>query len=108
MLERIWSGWRARATSAPIAWRLSRSAELVHTASSSRASRRRDAHRAPRRSGCFGILNIYPYTAGHLLVLPYREVADLADLTAAETGELWATVTDAVDRPFGWRMRPTV
>ena len=44
----------------------------------------------------FGILNIHPYTAGHLLVLPYREVPDLADLTAAETGELWSTVTDAV------------
>ena len=44
----------------------------------------------------FAILNIHPYTTGHLLVLPYREVPDLADLTAEETAELWATVTDAV------------
>ena len=31
-----------------------------------------------------------------LLVLPYREVAELEDLTPAEHAELWATVTDAV------------
>ena len=29
-------------------------------------------------------------------MLPYREVANLEDLDAAETTELWATVTDAV------------
>jgi ATP adenylyltransferase len=29
-------------------------------------------------------------------VLPYREVADLEDLDADETAELWSTVTDAV------------
>ena len=47
---------------------------------------------------CFAILNAFPYTTGHLLVLPYREVADLEDLDADETAELWATVTDAVRR----------
>lgn len=34
------------------------------------------------------LLNMYPYNAGHLLVLPYREVADLSDLTTAERNEL--------------------
>jgi ATP adenylyltransferase len=50
-------------------------------------------HRGPT---CFAILNAFPYTSGHLMVLPYREVADLEDLTEQETTELWATVTDAV------------
>lgn len=49
-----------------------------------------------RGSEVFAIANIHPYTSGHLLVLPYREVADLTDLTATETAELWATVTEAV------------
>ncbi len=31
-----------------------------------------------------------------MLVLPYREVADLEDLDPAEAAELWGTVTDAV------------
>lgn len=50
-------------------------------------------HRGPL---CFAIMNAYPYGTGHVLVLPYREVAELEALTAAETVELWATVTDAV------------
>jgi ATP adenylyltransferase len=49
-----------------------------------------------RGETCFALLNNFPYTVGHTLVLPYREVADLEDLTASETAELWATVTDAV------------
>lgn len=45
---------------------------------------------------CFVILNAFPYGTGHLLVLPYREVANLEDLEPDETTELWGTVTDAV------------
>ena len=44
----------------------------------------------------FAIMNAFPYTSGHLLVVPYREVAELENLSQDETSELWATVTDAV------------
>jgi len=44
----------------------------------------------------FAIMNRFPYTTGHVLVLPYREVPDLTDLTAEESIEMWATVTDAL------------
>jgi len=45
---------------------------------------------------CFALLNIYPYTAGHLMVLPNRAVADLEDLTDEEHLELWSAVRAAV------------
>ncbi len=45
---------------------------------------------------CFALLNAYPYTSGHLLVLPRRAVARLDGLTPVESAELWATVRDAV------------
>ena len=34
------------------------------------------------------ILNRFPYNAGHLLAVPFRAVADLRDLTAAERADL--------------------
>lgn len=53
---------------------------------------------APRRSDddglivhrgktCYVVLNLYPYNPGHLLVCPYRHVADFTDLTDTERHE---------------------
>jgi len=44
----------------------------------------------------FAILNAYPYSTGHLMVVPYRAVAELDALTPDESTELWATVTAGV------------
>ena len=45
----------------------------------------------------FAVLNLYPYNPGHLLVCPYRHVADYTDLTVDETVEL-ARFTQAAMR----------
>jgi len=37
---------------------------------------------------CFVVLNAYPYNAGHLMVVPYRQVAGLESLTDEESLEL--------------------
>jgi diadenosine tetraphosphate (Ap4A) HIT family hydrolase len=55
-----------------------------------------DTHIVHRGATCFVVVNLFPYTTGHVLVVPYREVADLDGLTAEETSDLWATVTEAV------------
>lgn len=41
-----------------------------------------------RGDTAFVVLNLYPYNSGHLLVCPYRHVADYPDLTDAETAEV--------------------
>jgi ATP adenylyltransferase len=33
-------------------------------------------------------MNLYPYTAGHLMIVPYRHVARLGELTTKERDEL--------------------
>jgi ATP adenylyltransferase len=41
-----------------------------------------------RGATCFVILNLYPYNNGHLMVVPNRHVATLAEATSEELGEL--------------------
>ncbi len=35
----------------------------------------------------YAVLNLYPYNSGHVLICPYRHVADYTDLTPEETDE---------------------
>jgi ATP adenylyltransferase len=41
-----------------------------------------------RGEAVYAVLNLHPYNPGHLMVVPYRHVAELEDLTDAESGEL--------------------
>ncbi len=41
---------------------------------------------------CYAVMNKYPYTGGHLMVVPYKQTADLNDLTEEELGDLMKLV----------------
>ncbi len=41
-----------------------------------------------RGSLVYAVLNLYPYNSGHLMVCPYRHVADYTELDEAESAEL--------------------
>jgi len=63
-----------------------------------------------RGESAYAVLNLYPYNAGHLLVCPYRHVADYTELTQVETDEV-ASITKqamqtmrAVTNPHGFNL----
>ncbi len=53
-----------------------------------------------RRKHCFLMLNGFPYAVGHMMAVPYRKAADLADLGDAERLELFelASLAQAILR----------
>jgi ATP adenylyltransferase len=59
---------------------------------------------------CFALLNRFPYVGGHLMTVPYKEVADLHGLTDEELADLWkltrrcVAALTAVMKPDGFNV----
>jgi ATP adenylyltransferase len=58
----------------------------------------------------YAVLNLYPYNPGHLMIVPYRRVSELEDLTVDESAELMAftqkaiRVIKGVSQPHGFNV----
>jgi ATP adenylyltransferase len=67
-------------------------------------------HVVAREKTCFALLNTYPYSGGHLMVVPYKQAADLNDLTDEELTGLMTLLRrcqnalSAVMRPDGFNI----
>ena len=92
-MERLWAGWRSAYVAASGDHELAGSIFTQILASGLPDEETRVVWRGEL---VFAILNAFPYTSGHLLVMPYREVGELEDLGPEEAAALWAAVRDAV------------
>ena len=63
-----------------------------------------------RGDGVYAVLNLYPYNPGHLMVVPYRHIADYTELDEAELVEFTAftrramVVLREVSHPAGFNV----
>lgn len=99
-LERLWAPYRMHYIADNGAAKDDAGHEAADSSSSNGRSRNpfvelpsrsdEDALIVARGELVYCVLNLYPYNAGHLMVVPYRQVANLEDLTDEEMAELMA------------------
>ncbi|MGH9281999.1 MAG: HIT family protein [Acidimicrobiales bacterium] len=88
-LERLWAAWRADYVSGAEPGPEDGSCVLCRVVEEG-------SHLVWRGAHCAVVLNAYPYTNGHVMVLPVRHMSELEDLDGAESAELWSATLDAV------------
>jgi ATP adenylyltransferase len=94
-MDRLWAGWRSSYVAAAGNGALAGAGSIFRRILDSGLPDD-ETHVVWRGEHTFAILNAFPYTCGHVLVMPYREVGTLDGLTPEEASEMWAAVHDAV------------
>lgn len=90
-MDRMWSPWRSQHLE-QIGERNEAAAEGSVFARLAAEQRDEENLILWRGEWVFVIMNLYPYNNGHLLVVPYREVAQYEDLTREEQIDLAVTI----------------
>jgi ATP adenylyltransferase len=90
--QRIWAPWRLRYVKDA-----NKSEDCVFCAKPELGDDREAliVHRGDR---CFVILNLYPYTSGHLMVMPFEHIGRLQDVEPAVTAEMMGLAQQAMRR----------
>ena len=90
-LDRLWAGWRAEYVTRV---QSTSSLECVFCDILGSGLADEETHVLWRHPSAMAVavLNAYPYTPGHLMVMPTRHTADLEDLDADEGAALWETL----------------
>lgn len=89
-LERLWAGWRGEYV------------EGTHAETDGCVlcrvleSEDKEAYVLWRGRLSAVVLNAFPYTSGHVMVIPSRHVAEIEGLAAEESSELWQALSRAV------------
>ena len=81
-LQRLWTPYRLAYVAGPV----SDDAQCPFCEAPTRPDREKLV--VARGESVYAVLNLYPYNPGHLMICPYRHVADYPDLDPQETQEL--------------------
>ena len=89
-LEQLWAGWRRDyVVSTTDAERRGAPDSCVFCAIAASGPPSAQNLVVWRSDLSYAVLNAYPYASGHLLVMPLRHVAELDELSAEESTDLW-------------------
>ena len=90
-LERLWAGWRSEYVEGTATAEGCVFCRILSSDETDEA-----IYVVRRDERCAVVLNAYPYTSGHLMVMPVRHVAELEELSADEALGLWRDLAGAV------------
>jgi ATP adenylyltransferase len=93
-LERLWAGWRRPYVESAAEENGDEECVFCRILASDEAGE--ETLVIWRDDDCAVVLNAYPYTSGHLMVMPLRHLGEVEDLTGGEGTALWRAMTDAV------------
>jgi ATP adenylyltransferase len=102
-MERMWSPWRSKYIETFKKPRGKKKQSLFVLAANSRDDTKNLV--VWRGKYCFVMMNRYPYNSGHLMIVPYRQVADVLALKPDELKEIMVTLQNVI-RALGKIMRP--
>ena len=100
-MERMWSPWRSQHVERAGAARTSEGDDRSLFARLAAEGRDEENLIVWRGERVFVLMNRYPYNNGHLMIVPYREVAEYEALTAEEQVEIARTT----ERCIRWLRR---
>jgi ATP adenylyltransferase len=100
-LDNLWAGWRSEyiveATARERAGGLEHEApQCVFCRLAASGPPSEDNLVVWRGAETFVVMNAYPYTSGHVLVMPLRHTDSLVGLSDTESAELWSATRAAV------------
>ncbi|MDO8729853.1 MAG: HIT domain-containing protein [Candidatus Omnitrophota bacterium] len=93
--KRLWAPWRAPYISSARTKSKGKGCLFCEKAKS-----RSDAKNLliSRGKYAYSLLNLYPYNSGHAMVVPYRHVGEVGELTREEWLDLWRLASDLLRR----------
>jgi ATP adenylyltransferase len=96
-LDRLWAGWRREYIDSATAPE-DTGAGCVFCAILGSGLPDEETHIVWRHPDgvAVALLNAYPYTSGHLMVMPTRHVGEIEELDAPEGAAVWGGMADAV------------
>jgi ATP adenylyltransferase len=92
-LDRLWAGWRATYINEVATQPVPENDDCLFERLA--AADPAEALVLARDDRAFAVMNAYPYTSGHLMVVPVRHVATLVELSRDEAAAVMALTQDA-------------